>query len=107
MKKYSYALTPNFASGEIFLSSTIDTLICQSYYNQSLITILNHLLIGGINGAQKNEDFNDIKTSNLYHLAVPYTFYGQPFEKLFKYLIKKQNILSLGLYRLAGCKDNR
>lgn len=28
MKKHSYALTPNFAAGEIFLSSTLDTLIC-------------------------------------------------------------------------------
>lgn len=76
MKKYSYAMTPNFASGEIFLSSTLDTLICQSFYNPSLITILNHLLIGSTNAQQKNDGFSDVKTSNLYHLNVPFSFYG-------------------------------
>jgi hypothetical protein len=40
-------------------------------------------------------------------LPVPKAFYNKEFKKLFKYLIKKQNILCLGLYRLTNCKDNK
>lgn len=68
--------TPTFASGEIYFSSVIDSLICQAYYNSSLITVLNQLLVGNINqpSNKKKDDFSEIKTSNLYHLPVPRAF---------------------------------
>ena len=36
----SYELTPLFAAGEVYISSTIDTLTCQAYYNPHIVTIL-------------------------------------------------------------------
>ena len=36
--------TPLFASGEIYFSSVMDRLLCQAYYNPSIITIMNQLL---------------------------------------------------------------
>ena len=68
--------TPAFASGEIYFSSVVDSLICQAYYNSSLITVLNQLLVGNVNygHTKKNDEFASIKTSNLYHLPVSKAF---------------------------------
>ena len=40
MNKYEYDQTPTFASGEVYLSSLMDSLICQAYYNPALPTVL-------------------------------------------------------------------
>lgn len=40
MRKYGYDQTPIFTSGEIYLSSLMDSLICQAYYNSALTTVL-------------------------------------------------------------------
>jgi hypothetical protein len=45
-KYYQYDQTPVFASGEVYLSSLMDSLICQAYYNSALINVLKQLLIG-------------------------------------------------------------
>jgi len=39
-KYYLYDQTPVFASGEVYLSSLMDSLICQAYYNSALINVL-------------------------------------------------------------------
>lgn len=46
MKSYDYDQTPTFASGEVYLSSLMDSLICQAYFNPALITVLNKLIVG-------------------------------------------------------------
>lgn len=46
MKDYDYDQTPTFASGEVYLSSLMDSLICQAYYNPALITVLSKLIVG-------------------------------------------------------------
>lgn len=76
MRKYGYAQTPTFASGEIYFSSVIDSLICQSYYNSALIMVLNQIIVGNINytASKKKDEYSDIKTSNLYHLPVSKAF---------------------------------
>jgi len=45
-KDYSYEgeiiadLTPLYSSGEVYISTIIDTLTCQTYYNHHILTIL-------------------------------------------------------------------
>ena len=46
MNEYGYDKTPIFTSGEIYLSSLMDSLLCQAYYNSELITVLKQLIIG-------------------------------------------------------------
>jgi hypothetical protein len=85
----------------------IDSLICQAYYNPSLITSLYQLIIGS-GGMKRNTNLiNDVKASNIYHIKIPKAFIGQTFESLFEYLTKNQNIIPLGLYRLPGCNKNK
>ena len=124
MKKYEYDQTPTFASGEVYLSSLMDSLICQAYYNPALPTVLKQLVVGenkkskkrkggwlnsggfssinellGSNRLIADGDFSNIKTSNLYHLPVPDEFVDMPYSKLFSFLAKKRHIIPLGLYR--------
>ena len=40
-------MTPSFASGNVFTSSMLDTLVCQSYYNENVINVLRLLVEGG------------------------------------------------------------
>jgi hypothetical protein len=43
-----------FSSDEVYVSSLIDTLTCQAYYNKHIITIVNQLLIDGKNSLSHN-----------------------------------------------------
>lgn len=42
-----YKFTPEFASGALFSTSVLDTLVCQSFYNTKIIEVVNKL-IGGV-----------------------------------------------------------
>jgi ribosomal protein L15 len=55
-----YKFTPQFASGCLFATSLLDTLVCQSFYNVKIIEILNRL----IGGLEKREI--DKTTSRFY-----------------------------------------
>lgn len=46
--------SPLYAAGEVYSSAIIDTLTCQSYYNQHIVTILQQILNGG---ADEDDDF--------------------------------------------------
>ena len=49
MRVYGYDKTPIYTSGEIYLSSLMDSLLCQAYYNSELTTVLRQLIIGEAN----------------------------------------------------------
>lgn len=40
LSQFEYDQSPVFAAGEVYLSSIMDCLICQAYYNHELITVL-------------------------------------------------------------------
>jgi hypothetical protein len=46
MKNKMYTLSTLFASGEVFISSIIDTITAQSYYNPHIVPLLNLILRG-------------------------------------------------------------
>jgi potassium large conductance calcium-activated channel subfamily M alpha protein 1 len=122
MKDYDYDQTPTFASGEVYLSSLMDSLICQAYYNPALITVLSKLLVGDMRHQKKSPslsqgqqplnsllgdtnirqdgDFSYFKTSNLYHYKVPKEYYGMKYKALFKQLVTKRFMIPLGIYRM-------
>ncbi|CAD8157114.1 unnamed protein product [Paramecium pentaurelia] len=124
MKQYGYNHTPLFASGQIYFSSVMDGLLCQSFYNPALVQVLYQLLVGNIKenektgamlqyqskGMSQSKDFTsedkDI-SSNLFQIPVPKAFQNKPFQKLFYHLVKMKQIVPLGLYRLAGATDNK
>jgi len=82
MKKYSYYETQTYASGEIYISSVMDSLIAQAYYNSCLINVLDKFLVGKFD---ETIEKLDIQHSNLFPLRVPKAFLGKKFTLLFHY----------------------
>ena len=49
-----YKFSPQFASGALFTTSLLDTLVCQSFYNPMIIKII-HKLISGVDHIDRSE----------------------------------------------------
>ena len=105
----SYESTSVFSSGEVYVSSIIDTLTCQAYYNKHIVTIIHQLLTGGKNSSNHTLSYIceniGLKSSNLWHMAIPTKFINKTFLDLYMEFCDK-NIIPLGLYRLPGARDN-
>ena len=105
----NFVNTSVFSSGEVYVSSLIDTLTCQAYYNKHIVTIIDQLLTGGRNGLNHNISYIcqsvGLKSSNLWHMDIPTKFIDKTFLELFTSFCD-QGIIALGLYRLPGARDN-
>ena len=101
--------TSVFSSGEVYVSSLIDTLTCQAYFNKHIVTIIGQLLTGGRNSLNHNLSYIcqnvGLKSSNLWHMDIPTKFINKTFLELFTSFCEK-GIIALGLYRLPGARDN-
>ncbi len=97
MKKYGVYHTEIYAMGETYISSVMDTLVAQAFYNSALISVLDQVIVGNSTSSSELED-----NSNLFPLRVPKTFIGRTFGELFNFLCEKKAIIALGLYRYAN-----
>jgi hypothetical protein len=52
-QKLGYFMSKPFASGEIYVSSLLDSLMCQTYYNPKMSEILEQLILGNANTSEK------------------------------------------------------
>lgn len=109
-QKISYETTSLFAAGEVYISSIIDTLTCQAYYNPHIVTIIHQLLTGGKNtsnftmrGICENVG---LRSSNLWQIPVPERFINKTFRDMYTELAEEENLIALALYRLPGARDN-
>ena len=53
-----YRLSTLYAAGEVYISSIIDTLTCQSYFNPYIVTILQQILKGA--SEEEDEELRDM-----------------------------------------------
>jgi hypothetical protein len=107
--KISYESTSLFSAGEVYISSIVDTLTCQAYYNKHIVTIVHQLLTGGKNTSNTTMrgicENVGLKSSNLWQMPIPEKFINKTFIELFTEL-SNENLIALGLYRLPGARDN-
>jgi hypothetical protein len=105
-----YETTSLFAAGEVYISSIIDTLTCQAFYNHHIVTILYQLLTGGKNTSNATMrgicENVGLKSSNLWQIPIHESFINKPFVDMYKELAENYNCIALGIYRLPGAKDN-
>ena len=105
----AYEQTSVFSSGEVFISSIIDSLTSQAYYNKHIVTIIHQLLTGSKNNS--NNTLRNIcenvglKSSNFWQIDIPEQFINKTFGDLYNEFCD-YNLIALGLYRLPGARDN-
>jgi len=118
-----YKFTPQFASGSLFISSLLDTMVCQAFYNPHIISVLNKLVGGEVmddmstGGSSSNHqsisvsaaapstsmttkagDKKKQRGSSLYQIQIPEGLESRTYGSLFKFLAARK-IIPLGLYR--------
>ena len=95
-----FYMSPCFASGTAYTASILDTLVCQTYYNRDLLTIIRVLVCGG--GALEEVTTSDGKTRKqgfISQITAPEETWGYRYIDFFKYLLYNHGMISLGLYR--------
>ena len=77
-----FHVTPSFASGNVFTSSMLDTLVCQSYYNPNLVEVIRLLVEGGgdFDAAwlQKISQYGELKKMYVYQVRAQWSCSSPP-----------------------------
>ncbi|PWA02832.1 hypothetical protein BB558_001021 [Smittium angustum] len=110
---------PCFMSGHCYSPIMLDTLICQSFYNDDLISLLRNLIFSQGNITHEVEyskmvaaglspsELPPIKpnmdlaypNSSIFLVDIPEVFFGCPFSSVFLHYCFKENAVCIGLYR--------
>ena len=103
------SLTSSFASGEVYYSNMMDNLICQTYYNPNLLSVLKKLIIGESESGIKKKDLRkylNVPSGNLFLIDIPPLEELEildetqlKFEIIFNKLLLKK-IICIGVYKL-------
>ena len=115
IKKQGYWLSESSAVGEIYISSMLDTLICQAFYNPYITNILQQLIMGSAGSnysipLTKKLQEKKISQSTLYLLNIneelskfgTRTFSQKmKYHELFKFFVNN-NMVPIGVYRNSG-----
>ena len=112
IESYGFWLSEAFASGELYISSMLDTLICQTFFNPYLLNIIQQLILGDVSFKFPIDITNKLKEkriiqSTLYFIKVKdfldknkidYTGKRMKFEILFGHLLDR-NMLAIGIFK--------
>ena len=112
IESQGFWLSEAFASGELYISSMLDTLICQTFFNPYLLSIIQQLMLGDASFKFPVDITNKLKEkkiiqSSLYFIKVKeylekfkieYTGKKIKYETLFYYLIER-NMIPIGIFR--------
>ncbi|GAB9464211.1 hypothetical protein Gpo141_00001651 [Globisporangium polare] len=104
-------LAPSFASGNIFLSSVLDRIVCQRFYNPYITDVMESLasgssasyLAGGSEGmsgsySPSQEDAKQQQHRRLFRIRVDEQFVGGKFLDVFMELLRL-DMLAIGILR--------
>ncbi len=104
----NYRMSPQFASGSLFTSSMLDTLICQQFYNPELTSIVAQLISGMDREKETlywrailgNTDpvIDEMRGSVLIQISVPDDYIGKHYSEMVHQLLS-DNRVAIGLYR--------
>ncbi|CAD8152800.1 unnamed protein product [Paramecium pentaurelia] len=101
VQKYDWSVSEPFASGEIYISTMLDTLICQAYYNPFITRSAS------VNKKHKKlYQATKLQQSNLFLINIPPKYQEKTFGELFEILLTEQKMIPIGLYRGEKVKNN-
>ncbi|CAG8693021.1 13843_t:CDS:2, partial [Acaulospora morrowiae] len=93
-------LSPAFMTGTCISLSMLDSIICQSFYQPHLVSIVEQMLFGAPplhlpSGATCPAPAH----SHIFQIPVPRLFVGYQYSELFRFLLSEKKSIPLGLYR--------
>ncbi|KAL4487940.1 hypothetical protein ABPG72_022800 [Tetrahymena utriculariae] len=109
VKQIGYLASEPFASGEIYISTMLDTLICQAYYNPFIINILDQLIMGGATHNPKlKKIYNNLRlqSANIFLINIPLKYESYTFGQIFDVFISEHKMIPIGLYKAANSNNN-
>ncbi|KAJ2588122.1 hypothetical protein IWW49_003136 [Coemansia sp. RSA 1797] len=106
-------LRPSFMSGRVYAPVMLDTLVCQAYYNEHLLEILQQLIFshGNVTHAlglaklraagvsTKAPEEADEDAAHVFLVETPRRFHGRSYGSLFSYCCFTHGAVAIGLYR--------
>ncbi|PIA15421.1 hypothetical protein COEREDRAFT_81974 [Coemansia reversa NRRL 1564] len=109
-------LRPSFMSGRVYAPVMLDTLVCQAYYNEHLLEILQRLIFshGNVTHAlgiaklreagidipkPEGDQLESLGAGNVFLVEVPPRFYGHSYAGLFSNCCFSHGAIAFGLYR--------
>ncbi|KAJ2803642.1 hypothetical protein H4R20_002810, partial [Coemansia guatemalensis] len=109
-------LRPSFMSGRVYAPVMLDTLVCQAYYNEHLLEILQRLIFshGNVTHAlgvaklreagidvpkPEGDELERLGAGNVFLVEVPPRFYGHSYAGLFSHCCFSHGAIAFGLYR--------
>ena len=104
-------MAPPFAAGFVYTSAMLDTMVCQSYYNPNLFSILRTLLGGSSESLLCFPPASEDSKPQVVHQGYleqidlssdPALRRLSTYGDLFDYLLFRRNRLAIGLYRDEG-----
>ena len=112
IESQGFWLSEAFASGELYISSMLDTLICQTFFNPYLLSIIQQLILGDASFKFPLEIMKKLKEkriiqSSLYFIKIKdfldkykIEYYGKrmKFEILFGYFLDR-NMIPIGIFK--------
>ena len=107
MNRLGHQVSPQFASGEVFLRNFLNSLIVQTVYHPNIVSIILQLLLHS-SASPANpllaQSSVPASSTSLYMLRMPSNHDGISFDKLFDELLKK-SILLIGIYHSIDSSD--
>lgn len=101
-QKLGYFMSKPFASGEIYVSSLLDSLMCQAYYSPKITEILEQLLLGHANTSEKVSKIYkqlNLSMSSLNLVDIPKKCKILTFDSVFETCIKHYRMIVIAVYK--------
>mmetsp|Transcript_8258 Transcript_8258/g.28977 ORF Transcript_8258/g.28977 Transcript_8258/m.28977 type:complete len:1035 (-) Transcript_8258:398-3502(-) len=92
-------LLPAFAAGKVIDNYTSELLLCQSYFNNTIILIIQALVSAQAENNSCTEPPQVAPSTRICQLDCPTQLQGMSYGALFTTLLMEYSLLSLGLYR--------
>jgi hypothetical protein len=102
-KENHYTSTP-FAAGEIFVSSLLDSLMCQAYYIPKISEILEQMVMGSANTSPAIMHFYrllNLSKCSLSLIKIPTTCNSMYFSDIFEFCVKSKphSMIPIAVYK--------
>ena len=101
-KEPNYYATKPFAAGEIYVGSLLNSLMCQSYYSEKMLDILEQMILGNSFVPQEITNVYEQLNLNMCSLnlvEIPHGCTSMTFKAIFEFCVRNCKMVPIGVYK--------